>query len=687
MAITMALLPLKRLVTLYMYVVSTAMLLGAHYLSRVYVEAERSAKGPESVFEDIDCVQRLGAHVAAQCFIGATVGYLINLKQWAKLSMLVYTAPMVARLFGYPVIDLYRVHNISAMVMLLIIIFYIFHHLPSVFDLLKSGINHVLMAVQLYGWVPYIVAMWFKVLLPVQFVTFWLVLFGLQLLKYFHAHNHPIFTEGWIVVLLASISECCTTPISLTGLCFTVSYAAYLILACTKIYLTGRGGFLHDNVMHQGWTEGFTMFLLSIQTKITELKVPQRAFLMSIVLFIVCSSLIQSMYEIAEPFLLELSASQNKSISKHIRAVVLCTFLWMFPMYMTFCICQYFDLDFWLLVVISSCILTSVQVLGSLAVYILFIYDSVTQDPWESLDDVVYYAKGTTRVLEFIVAVFVVAYGLKESMLGEWSWINSSILLIHCYFNVWQRLQAGWKSYLLRREAVRRIESMPEATPEQLREHNDLCPICFQELLTARVTPCKHFFHALCLRKWLYVQESCPLCHQTINVPDDPEGSSSGSDPSNEQNQAGEQVPREDPFPGTGSNLGASSARGENARPSEQFPEQTEHFYSEEGFPKARGSPQIAEECPAEGDSSEPKEFIDTVHESGDGLGVRGTPDGSIAHTVTGPGQGDEGLSGHSRSSSHSTEENYIIVDTRQVEGEMEDERKAKVFPTPSNAM
>ena len=338
----------------------------------------------------------------------------------------------------------------------------------------------------------------------------------LQLFKYIGAGNHPILAEGWIVVLLASIGECCVSPISLMGLCVTISYASYLILQATKFYLQGRDALLNQNVMHQGWTEGFTMFLLGLQTGIIELKATQRAFLMSIVLFIVLSSLIQSMYEITDPILLALGASQSRRIWRHVRAVLLCTFLWMFPLYMTYMINQFFDLDFWLMVVISSCILTSVQVLGTLVVYMLFVYDALRNTVWEGLDDVVYYAKATTRVLEFIVAVLVVAYGVVESIAGEWSWVNSSILIIHCYFNVWQRLQSGWKTYLLRREAAQKIEQLPEATAEQLSQHNDVCAICFQEMLSARITACEHYFHALCLRKWLYVKEKCPMCHQDV---------------------------------------------------------------------------------------------------------------------------------------------------------------------------
>lgn len=33
---------------------------------------------------------------------------------------------------------------------------------------------------------------------------------------------------------------------------------------------------------------------------------------------------------------------------------------------------------------------------------------------------------------------------------------------------------------------------------------------------TAKITRCRHYFHGVCLRKWLYVQDRCPLCHEII---------------------------------------------------------------------------------------------------------------------------------------------------------------------------
>lgn len=52
-----------------------------------------------------------------------------------------------------------------------------------------------------------------------------------------------------------------------------------------------------------------------------------------------------------------------RSLWKHFRAVSLCLFLLIFPAYMAYMICQFFHMDFWLLIIISSSILTSLQVI------------------------------------------------------------------------------------------------------------------------------------------------------------------------------------------------------------------------------------------------------------------------------------------------------------------------------------
>lgn len=43
-----------------------------------------------------------------------------------------------------------------------------------------------------------------------------------------------------------------------------------------------------------------------------------------------------------------------------------------------------------------------------------------------------------------------------------------------------------------------------------------------QDMTSAVITYCGHFFHGNCLRKWLYVQETCPMCHASIKPSSNP---------------------------------------------------------------------------------------------------------------------------------------------------------------------
>lgn len=73
-----------------------------------------------------------------------------------------------------------------------------------------------------------------------------------------------------------------------------------------------------------------------------------------------------------------------------------------------------------------------------------------------------------------------VCCGVSETVFGEWSVMGSTIILVHSYYNVWLRAELGWQSFLLRRDAVNKIKSLPTASNTQLQQYNDICAICFQ---------------------------------------------------------------------------------------------------------------------------------------------------------------------------------------------------------------
>lgn len=65
--------------------------------------------------------------------------------------------------------------------------------------------------------------------------------------------------------------------------------------------------------LYRGVTEGVTLLLLALQTGLLDMQALQRTFLLSIILFIVMTSTLQSMIEITDPVILALGASRNRS--------------------------------------------------------------------------------------------------------------------------------------------------------------------------------------------------------------------------------------------------------------------------------------------------------------------------------------------------------------------------------------
>jgi hypothetical protein len=63
-----------------------------------------------------------------------------------------------------------------------------------------------------------------------------------------------------------------------------------------------------------------------------------------------------------------------------------------------------------------------------------------------------------TRAAEFVLALAVIVYGLYQSVFGAWSTVSALVLLVHSYFNVYRRLQAGWATFQQRQLAQQNIK-------------------------------------------------------------------------------------------------------------------------------------------------------------------------------------------------------------------------------------
>lgn len=89
----------------------------------------------------------------------------------------------------------------------------------------------------------------------------------------------------------------------------------------------------------------------------------------------------------------------------------------------------------------------------------------------------------------------------------------SNFVLISTYFiiflrakdvfcNYWQMIVAERKTY----------SSFRVATDQEISDRDDICAVCLNKMSKARITPCNHLFHPICLKQCLKNSFLCPLC-------------------------------------------------------------------------------------------------------------------------------------------------------------------------------
>lgn len=523
-------LPLHMLFKFYVHMIVGILILASHHLSSHYLalQAQADPASHESVYNTTASIQQLYIFIGLQVIICVVCAQLLKTKHiWAFAS---YLLPLIVRSFGLSVSVAVIMHSVGELICMVVVTIFTLRNILVPYRLALIGLQTLQEYIELYGIVSVVLALYNRFFVPAIYLVFWITIFMYQLYSYFANKSHMPVQEKWVLILLASVADCCVSPWSLVGLSFTVSYTAYIVLTFCKVYLKGFSEREQRDFLHRGWTEGVTLMLLAMQTGLLGMKRFEKILLLSIVLFIVISSTIQSIHELTNPVLLSLGASNNRCKSKHVKVLLLCFSLMSVPLYMSYMVFTIFDMELWLLIIVSSCLLTAIQTLGSVMIYILFMVDHRYENPWESLDDIVYAIQSLCHVLEFVLALFVLCYGGLESMNSSYNLTGGLVIVVHSYFNVYQRAQAGWNSFMKRRQASRRITHLPKADPGQLSSRKDLCPICYEEMLSARITPCNHFFHGICLRKWLYVQENCPLCHSAIVGPSTNSASGDNSD-------------------------------------------------------------------------------------------------------------------------------------------------------------
>ena len=321
-----------------------------------------------------------------------------------------------------------------------------------------------------------------------------------------------VVNENMTLIAQNILVGSCETVVALLGTTSIISYIAHYV----GLFMALCIGSNTEEDRNMGTVSAILFFILALQTGLTGLEADKRLIRLYRNFALLSTAILHFVHSMVNPVLLTLSASRNVSVQKHARALGMCAFLILFPTVLVYYLWSHHSASPWLLAVTAFSIEVIMKVSVSLTVYSLFMIDAYHDTFWEGLDDYVYYVQSTGNTIEFLFGIFLFCNGGWIMVFESGGAIRAFMMCIHAYFNIFVQAKEGWKVFMKRRTAVNKINLLKEATAEELAVLNDVCAICYQELRTARVTRCNHYFHSVCLRKWLYVQDNCPLCHKVL---------------------------------------------------------------------------------------------------------------------------------------------------------------------------
>ena len=354
-----------------------------------------------------------------------------------------------------------------------------------------------------------------------SFLVFWLATFAYSAAFPAKETAHVNWTSSWsywLTFLSTCVEECCRTKVGLMATSVVVAYGASYARILLEAFLYGfRRTGIQDT---SGWIEGVAFFLISIQIGVLENHqtdthkiVQSRSYPLKITSLLVVAIFLETTYQTLDSKIVSFSASTK--YSNHIRPLMTYIILLVSSCFVVYSVCNLVrnGILLPLVIVFGS---TIIEIVGSLLVYTLFLYDFKYSA--ENLDDTIFYIKSSVGILVFVGAVIVSCSGLWLVKNEGISWIQTPCLILHTYFKVWNKFNDGYDAFILRRNCRKKINSLPWATNEGLRNHGDVCSICYQVMSSAKITPCGHFYHRNCLQKWMNDNNTCPLCSYRISV-------------------------------------------------------------------------------------------------------------------------------------------------------------------------
>ena len=325
------------------------------------------------------------------------------------------------------------------------------------------------------------------------------------------SHSEEYLGMKW--VLLSTLGSCCNTDLALFAFCKFFTCMSNLIFKACSAFI-------------KGWDERpiiIPYYHLTVTIMTTDLLIysmnpfevgellVSRFWMLLVMLAESCSGVIWKVSS-------ELEILQGSFLTS-ISVIVIHTLFIVFPVVIVDVLVNVYSMaDLSIFLTTSNFIIVTVQTFASLFIFLLYKYDSRRDAHWEHFDDVIFYIDLGCDILKTLINSFTACFGVYTIFFGSYSVHGILRLCFLCYVNIYLVILQLKAIFHQRRQVVQLTANLPDASKEQIKDNNDVCSICLQNMKIAKITQCNHLYHEMCLRKWLNTKTECPLCSAKITI-------------------------------------------------------------------------------------------------------------------------------------------------------------------------
>ncbi|KAK5910766.1 hypothetical protein CgunFtcFv8_005002 [Champsocephalus gunnari] len=292
----------------------------------------------------------------------------------------------------------------------------------------------------------------------------------------------------------------CDSTLTVLGMSAVISSVAHYLGLSILAFI----GSTEEEDKRLGFVAPVLFFILALQTGLSSLDPEERLVRLSRNMCLLLTAILHFIHGMTDPVLMSLSASHVSSFRRHFPVLLVSSALFVLPVVLSYALWHHYALNTWLFAVTAFCVELCLKVVVSLTVYGLFMVDGFSNVLWEKLDDYVYYVRSSGNIIEFLFGVIMFGNGAYTMMFESGSKIRACMMCLHAYFNIYLQAKNGWKTFINRRTAVKKINSLPEMRGDQLRDIEDVCAICYQEF---RHLGTHHSLPPLLPRARVYVED------------------------------------------------------------------------------------------------------------------------------------------------------------------------------------